>query len=135
MSKLVNTQLSIDIISRAKELIETRGWWRGIDGEVRQVIDVNGKPTGYLESPKRVSGYTLMGALTTAGQELGKKHNQDTVYKADCISTVFVEAAIAKHCNDISYTLHAFNRDTSTNQKKILSVLNTTLSAMKEQLK
>lgn len=136
MSKLVNTELAIQQVTRAKELIESRNWWKGIDGDIRQVIDTDGNPTGHQESVTRVSGYTLLGALTAARYELNKKvQDTDSLRVAGVIAECFIEAAIAKHCNGISYTLGAFNKQETTKGKKILLVLSTAIAAMKEQLR
>lgn len=134
MSKLLNTKTAIAIILRAKELIEKRGWWRGIDGEIRQLVDVDGKPASYLTSPKKVSGYTVMGALSVAGLEQVKDDDQDKVNLASELGNLFVEAAIAKNCDNIHYTITGFNRLPDTNEKKVVAVLKTALAAMQEQL-
>lgn len=135
MSKLVNTKLSITLVQRVKELLEIKGWWKGVDGETRQVIDVDGKPTTIFENIKTISAYTLSGALNAAGIEALKTYSQDEVNLAHEIAIIFIEAAIAKHCDDVHFPIMTFNKHASTNGKKVLTVLKTALEAMKDQLK
>lgn len=134
MTKLVDIELSTRILEKARKLIETRGWWKGIDGDLRGAIDINGHPVTAIEDPKNISGYTLGGALLKAKSDYVKHHKFNQLSPAYDLVELFLGAAIRKS-TDLSLSPDNLGKVKDMSMKRVLSIIKEAQDAINNQWK